>query len=122
MPNRTTSPARTVTVIALVAIAAGIVIQIAAGIDFPTIPPGLFVTLVPAALIAFTSWRWTPILGTVVGVMLIVGFFLSGETDRAFDPSPLGGLVGLWLMFVAEVVAIVAGIIATMRNYRTSNR
>lgn len=107
------------TVAALVSAAAGIVIQIAAGIDFPTIPPGLFVTLVPAVLIAVTPWRWTPILGTIVGLMLFVGLFLSGSAERLVDPTPFGGLVGLWAMTLAEIVAIVAGIAATRQNYHT---
>lgn len=119
MTNRNPlSVAGKLTVAGLVGAAAGIVIQIVSGIDFPTIPPGLIITLVPAALTTFGRWRWAPILGTLVGVSLFVGLFLSGEADRLFELDPFGGLVGLWLMVVAEIVMIVAGIAATMQNYR----
>jgi len=107
------------TVYGLIAAAVGIVIQIASGIDIPTIPPGLFFALIPAALIAFGPWRWTPILGTVVGLFLFVGLFLSGGADRLVDPTPFGGLVGLWLMVVAELLIMVTGVMATIENYRS---
>lgn len=107
------------TVYGLIAAAVGIVIQIASGIDFPTIPPGLFFALIPAALIAFGPWRWTPILGAIVGLFLFVGLFLSGGADRLVDPTPFGGLVGLWLMVVAEILVMVTGVMATMENYRS---
>lgn len=113
------STARKLTVGGLVAAALGIVIQIASGIDFPTIPPGLFVTLIPAALIAFTSWRWAPILGSLVGLFLFVGLFLSGEAGRLGDLTPLGGFIGLWLMVLAELVIMVTGVIATLRDYQS---
>jgi hypothetical protein len=35
------------------------------------------------------------------------------------DPTPFGGLVGLWLMVVAEILVMVTGVMATMENYRS---
>jgi hypothetical protein len=50
---------RNLTVVALLAAAAGFVLQMVAGVtNTPTIPPGLVVLLAAAALVAFTSWRW----------------------------------------------------------------
>jgi hypothetical protein len=72
------SPAGKVTVAALLVAAAGFVIQIVSGVDVPTVPPGLVIMLV-AALVAFGPWRWTPVVGVVVGLFLLVGFFASGS-------------------------------------------
>lgn len=110
------------TVAALLVAAAGIVIQIFSGIDFPTVPPGLVILLVAAGLVALGPWRWTPIVGAVLGVWLLVGFTLSGEAGRLFDPIQVGGFVGLWIQLLAIIVAIVAGIVATVRNFRVGAR
>jgi prepilin signal peptidase PulO-like enzyme (type II secretory pathway) len=116
------STAGKLTVAALLVAAAGIVIQIVSGVDFPTVPPGLIILLVAAGLVAFGPWRWTPVVGAVLGIWLLVGFSLSGEAGRLLDPSQLGGFVGLWVQFLAVLVAVVAGIIATIQNYRTGSR
>ena len=117
--QRRLSPAVKRTVAALLVAAVGIVIQIVAGIDFPTVPPGLIILLVAAGLVAFGPWRWTGLFGAVVGLSQFVGLFLAGEADRLVDPSPFGGLVGLWIQWLAVMVAMVAGIVATTENYRT---
>lgn len=107
------------TVAALLIAAVGIVIQIVSGVDFPTIPPGLVILLTAAGLVAFGPWRWVPVVGAVLGVWLIVGLSLSGEAGRLLDPSWFGGFVGLWIQLLAVIVAVVAGIAATIQNYRT---
>ncbi len=107
------------TVISLVAAALGVVIMMMAGVDFrTTIPPGLFILLIPAGLVAFGRWRWTTILAALAGLFIFVSYFLSGSADRLLDPSQLGVLVGLWLQFLASLLAVVAGFVATIRNYR----
>ncbi len=116
------SPASKLTVVALLIAAAGIVIQIVAGIDFPTIPPGLIILLVAAGLVAFGRWWWTPIVGTVVGLSQFIGLFLADQGERLLDLGPLGGFVGIWVQLLAVSVAIVAGIIATIQNNRHRTR
>ncbi len=119
MNNRTTtSPARNLTIIALVAAAAGIVIQIVAGIDFPTIPPGLIILLIAAAIVAFAPWRWAPLVGAAAALSQVIGLFAAGQAERLNDSSPLGGTVGLWIQLVGVSVALIAGIVATARNER----
>jgi len=55
---RKMSPAAGFTVACLVVAAAGIVIQIASGAEYPTIPPGLIILLAAAGLVALaTRWR-----------------------------------------------------------------
>ncbi len=107
------------TVAALLVAALGFAIQIVSGIEVPTIPPGLVILLVAAALVAFEPWRWIPVVGAVVGLFLLVGFFASGAVVNLFDPARLGVFFGAWIQFLAVIVAAVAGIAATIQNYRT---
>jgi hypothetical protein len=107
------------TVAALLVAAAGFVIQIVSGVDVPTVPPGLVILLVAAALIAFAPWRWMPIVGVVVGLFLLVGFFASGAVVSLLEPSQLGVFLGAWVQFLAVIVAVVTGIVAVSQNYRT---
>jgi hypothetical protein len=107
------------TVAALLVAAAGFVIQIVSGVDVPTVPPGLVILLVAAALVAFAPWRWMPIVGVVVGLFLLVGFFASGAVVSLLEPSQLGVFLGAWVQFLAVTVAVVTGIVAVSRNYRT---
>lgn len=107
------------TVGALLIAAVGILLQYIAGVgDFPTIPPGPIILVVLAGVIAFTPWRWIPILGTVMGGWLVVGFFQNESVDRLTDLTPILAYIGLWIQAAGVVVAIIAGGIATLRNYR----
>lgn len=112
------SPAGKVTVVALLVAAAGFVVQILSGVDVPTVPPGLVIMLAAAALVAFGPWRWTPVVGVIVGLFLLVGFFASGSVGSLLDPGRLGVLVGAWVQFLALIVAVVAGSVAAAQNYR----
>ncbi len=107
------------TVAALLVAAAGFVIQIVSGVDVPTVPPGLVILLVAAALVAFAPWRWIPFVGVVVGLFLLVGFFASGAVVSLLEPSQLGVFLGAWVQFLAVIVAVVTGIVAVSQNYRT---
>ena len=106
------------TVAALLVAAAGFVIQIVSGVEVPTVPPGLVILLVAAALVAFAPWRWMPVVGVVVGLFLLVGFFASGAVGSLLEPSELGVFLGAWVQFLAMIFAVVAGIVAVSQNYR----
>jgi hypothetical protein len=111
------SPAAKLTVFGLIAAAAGVVIMMISGVDFRTaIPPGLFILLIPAGLVAFGRWRWTPIIATLAGLFIFVSYFLSGSAVRLLDLSQFGAFVGLWLQFLASFITVVAGTVATMRK------
>src|SRR5215510_9269488 len=107
------------TVASLVVAAGGVVIQIVSGADYPPIPPVFFILLIPAGLIAFGRWRWTPAVAVLAGLFLTFGLFASGESPRLFNWSRLGDSVGLWVQMVAVLVAAVAGIMAMVHNYQT---
>lgn len=106
------------TVTALLVAAAGFVIQIVSGVDVPTVPPGLVILLVAAALVAFAPWRWIPVVGVVVGLFLLVGFFASGAVFSLLEPSQLGVFIGAWVQFLAVIVVVITGIVAVSQNYR----
>jgi hypothetical protein len=108
-----------VTVAALLVAAFGFAIQIFSGVEVPTVPLGLVILLVAATLVALSPWRWAPAIGIVVGLFVFVGFFASGALSNLFDPSRFGVLVGAWIQFLAVIAVIVAGGVATTRNYGT---
>ncbi len=108
-----------VTVAALLVAALGFAIQIFSGVEVPTVPLGLVILLVAAGLVALSPWRWAPAIGIVVGLFVFVGFFASGALSNLFDPSRFGVLVGAWIQFLAVIAVIVAGGVATTRNYGT---
>jgi hypothetical protein len=111
------SPVSKLTVAALLVAAAGFLIQIVSGVEVPTVPLGLVILLAGAAVVALLPWRWIPMVGAAVGLFLLLGFFASGAVGNLFDPSRLGVLVGAWVQFLA-VIAALAGIVATIQNYR----
>jgi hypothetical protein len=111
------SLAARLTVCSLVAAATGVVIMMVSGVFRTAIPPGLFILLIPAGLVAFGRWRWTPIIATLSGLFIFVSYFPSGSAVRLFDLSQLGVFVSLWLQFLASFIAGIAGIVAAIQNY-----
>jgi hypothetical protein len=109
----------------MVVAAAGIIIQIASGSDlYPTIPPGPIVLLAGAALVALGPWRWTPVVGVVVPLFLLVGAAIaavvSGEfVDQLTDPGEVGIFAGDVLQLLGVIAALVAGILALRQSSRT---
>jgi hypothetical protein len=118
------APAASLTVAGLVVAAAGIVIQIASGADYPTVPPGLVILLAAAGLVALaTRWRWTTIVGVIVSLFLLVGGILAPQArEQLGDPGEVGVFVGTVIQLLALVVALIAGVAATRHFYRTQTR
>jgi hypothetical protein len=116
-------PAARLTVVSLVAAAAGVAIMTTSGVGFQTeIPPGLFILLVPAGLMVFGRWRWTPAVATLAGLFIFISYFPSGAVVRLLEPGPPQAFIGLWLQFLASLVAAIAGTAATVRGYRRASR
>jgi hypothetical protein len=112
------SSASKLTVAALLVAALGFAIQIFSGIDVPTVPPGLVILVVAATVVALLPWRWVPVVGAFAGLFLFVGFFASGALSNLLDPSRFGVLVGAWIQFLALIVVVAGGLVATIQNYR----
>ena len=112
------STASKLTIVSLITAATGVVIQIASGAAYPAIPPVFFILLLPAILIGLGRWRWTPITAVAGSGFLVFGFFSSGSVAKLFNLNQSGAATGLWLQMLAVIVAVIAGIIATARNYQ----
>jgi hypothetical protein len=117
---KTVSAAGKLNVAGLVAAAAGIVIQIASGADYPTVPPGLIILLAAAGLVALGArWRWTTIVGVVVPTFLLAGGAIAQQArDQLGDPGRVGVFVGTVVQLLAMAVALVAGLAAAWQRYR----
>jgi hypothetical protein len=122
-PMYTRSPLSTagkLTVAALLVAACGFVLQMLSGVtNTPTIPPGLVALLVAAGLVALLRWWWMPVVGAFAGLFNLIAFFAIGAVGRLLEPSPSSSFVGACIMFLAVIVAGVAGIVATIQNYET---
>src|SRR4051794_8553094 len=105
------------TVAALVVAAVGVVIQIAAGHPYPTVPPVFFILLIPDGMIAFGRWRWAPVPAVLAGLFLTVGLFASGASGRLFDLTNPADSLGIWIQTVAVLAATVAATVSTTQNY-----
>jgi hypothetical protein len=116
---RLSRPARTEAA-ALAVAAAGIIIQIIGGVNYPAVPPGLIILLAAAALVAFLPWRWAPVFGVLAGAFMVIGAI--GAANARYDlthPGHPGAFIGTWIQLIAVVIAVVAGVMAlAVRNQR----
>lgn len=101
----------------LVVAAAGMLIQYAAGVDYPTIPPGPIIALAAAGVVAFGPWRRAPVVGLVAAVFISLGGVIAtiagnGFTPQLSDPGAVGGFVGTLVQIAGLVIAVAAGVVA----------
>jgi hypothetical protein len=113
LSTRPTSAAVKLNVAGLLTAAVGIVIQIIGGVDYPTVPPGLIMLGVAAAVMAFVRWRWIAVVGVVVPLFLLVGG-ARAATFRAnlSHPAHLGAFTGTVIQTIGVLVALGAGVLA----------
>lgn len=113
---------KTFTAAGLVVAAIGIWIQSISGVpDYPSrFPPGPIILVVLAAGIAFgPRWRWTPILGALLSLLIIVGAFVTpGTGSRLRDPAAMVAFIGTLIQMGGLVLGLTAGIAATIQGYR----
>jgi len=102
----------------LVLAAAGIVIQIAGGADYPVVPPGLVILVVAAALVLFAPWRWTLGLATLATLFISVGGVLApGFRDQLGDPAAATVFTGSVVQVIGLLVAVVFCIAAVVEAF-----
>jgi len=124
MMKRNLSAAAKLNATGLVVAAAGILIQYFSGVEgFPTIPPGPIILLVAASLVAFGPWGWTPVLGVIASLFLIVGGVIAtmaggGLGPQLSDPTAVGGFAGAVIQIAGLLLALVAGIFAVREGSR----
>jgi len=117
MSSRTPlSSGERIAVAGLVVAAVGVVIQIAAGHPHPAVPPVFFLLPIPAGLLAFGQWRWTPVPTVLAGLFLTVGLFASGASGRLFDPNNPADSLGIRMQTLAVLAASAAAIVSTIQN------
>ena len=87
--------------------------------------PQFFAGSIPAVLAAglvATRWRWTPAVGAALVLITSTIFFLNHQsqyylTHPGYNPAYF--IAGV-LIQACALVAVVAGLSATLQNYRTS--
>ncbi|GAB3405083.1 hypothetical protein [Flindersiella endophytica] len=108
----------------LLAGAAGISVLWASGVEFPIYPPpGILILLAGCLFVGLATWRWAPAVGAALGLFVLVGFLIS--------PTGIGNLLGndgaavatgQGIQVAGVLVALVAGLLATRRNYQVPGR
>lgn len=122
MSNRVTLPRAGMVIVAgLLGFAVMIVVQIAGGVgNYPTIPPGLVISLAVVVLIVLGShWWWTAIIGALWSLFLSVGAVAStvrGDKTK-FDNNFVLTTTIVQMLFLATALA--AGVIFALVRYRS---
>lgn len=111
-------------VAAQLGIAAGIVIQIATGVDsYPTVPPGAVLAVLVAVLLILVRWRFIALLGLIFPIWIAIGAVItSGTGDRLGHPSTVGPFLGTLLQMIAVAVGILTGLALTIAAFRPARR
>ncbi|MFG2165853.1 hypothetical protein [Micromonospora chersina] len=104
--------------VAFLLAAVGIGIQIAAGADYPVVPPGAII-LVVAAAVCLLWRRWWALLPAAIALFLLVGGALAPNTADNLDAGG-GRMWGTVLQLAAMVVALVVTVLAAVRERRTA--
>jgi len=102
------------TLSALLLLAASIAGQIAAGADYPTVPPGLVIPLVAAGLLIWRTNRWTTGLALAVGLFIGVGAILTPNTGDHLSSGDTALIASTVAELVALAVLVAAGAVATL--------
>ncbi|WP_370947114.1 hypothetical protein AB5J62_06045 [Amycolatopsis sp. cg5] len=114
--------ARVLTMIGLLAGAIGIAVLWASGVVFPFYPPpGILLLSAGTVIVALVKWRWAPLVGTALGLFIIVGFLVS--------PTGIGNLtgdagaatsIGTVVQLAGVLLATIAGVAATTTPSRVT--
>lgn len=100
--------------------AAGIGILWASGIVFPFYPPpGIVILLVGAIIVGLAPWRWVPIVGTLLGAFILVGFLISPTgLSNLSGGAGTSVAIGQGIQVIGALLALIAGVVATVVNRR----
>jgi len=114
------SKPRQVNIAAMIAAAAAILLIFAAAPSrFPPIPPGPIILAVATALVAFAPGRWTPVIGVIVPLFILIGGITTGGLVDNLNENA-GAITGTALLLIALVTAIAAGTRAISRGHQTA--
>jgi hypothetical protein len=114
--------ARRSAVAGLIAAAAGIIVQILGGADYPPIPPGAILLVVAAVLFAVRT-RWTPVVGMLIPLFLSVGAVATPNMrDYLGEPSRAVVFTGTLIQLLGMVVGLVCGAAVIVQSIREGRR
>jgi hypothetical protein len=114
--------ARRSAVAGLTAAAAGIIVQILGGADYPPIPPGAILLVVAAVLFAVRT-RWTPVVGMLIPLFLSVGAVATPNMrDYLGEPSRAVVFTGTLIQLLGMVVGLVFGAVVIAQSIRKGRR
>jgi Domain of unknown function (DUF4383) len=93
---------------------------------YPKFPPGPVIFVAVAGIIVMGArWWWTPLIGALISLLVTSGWFvrMPAAILRLTHPGSVGKFhAGIWigavLQIVGLVVADIAGLAATVQNYR----
>lgn len=115
------------TIAGLISVTVAIWIQWLSGDPaYPKFPPGPVIFIAVAAIVAMgTRWWWTPLIGALIALLVTSGWFalLPRNVLRLTHPGSVGKfaagiLAGTLLQIAALLFTDIAGLAATIQNYR----
>ncbi|TDD85034.1 hypothetical protein [Actinomadura rubrisoli] len=109
----TTSTNRRLAGTGLAVAAAAIPVQIAGGMDYPVVPPGLLILAVGAAVALLARPRWALVVPTLIAAFLSVGAVATSNIrDALGDPGDVVAFAGVVLQCVGLAVGLVFCVVA----------
>ena len=95
--------------------------------SYPKFPPGPVFFIAVAAIVTFAArWWWTPLVGSLLALLVTSGWFalLPRNMQHLSHPGSTGNFapgifLGALLQIASLVLADVAGLVATVQNYRS---
>jgi hypothetical protein len=102
-------------VVGLLAAVAGILIELAGGVDFPAVPPGLVILLATIAVVVLARrWWWSALVGVIAPAVMLVGGFVAepGILPLLREPEETLPFTGAVVQLAGLVLAIAAGLVA----------
>ncbi len=98
--------------------AAGIVVQILGGADYPAVPPGVLLLAAAAGLLAIRN-KWTSLLGVAVPLFITFGAFATPNTgDHLSHPSAIGVFAGTLIQLLGLAAGVVCGLVVAVQSLR----
>jgi hypothetical protein len=92
---------------------AGMIVQIANHVKYPTVPPGVVILAATAILIVTVPWPPIRILGAIApGFILVGGMVSSTGRINISHPGQVGKFVGTVVQFGGLAIAVIAGVLA----------
>lgn len=117
MASRLTT-VRKLTIGGLITAAAGIVVQMLGGADYPIVPPGVVVLLVAAGLFALRN-RWASLIGVLISVFISFGAVVTPNMgDQLAEPSAAGVFTGTVIQLVGLAVGLLCGLAVAGQSLR----